>query len=176
MESKNIPDNARFIRLYTEIQSKLYFYILAMIHNRSDADDVFQETVVTLWNSFGKYEEGKSFGAWAVGIARNKVFDYLRANKKNKKLFDDSVYEELSELAQNKSEDVSDRHQILGSCVNKLKESDHKLLTLRYHKSVSIKDISKMTGRSSDSLYKSMARVITQLRKCMKRIKLVGNE
>ena len=173
--SDKIPDNARFLRLYTNIQSKLYFYVLAVIHNRQDADDIFQETVVTLWDNFDKYQEGTSFGAWAIGIAKNKVFDYLRENKKTKKLFDDSIYSQLSELAEDKQDDFVDRQETLTSCIKKLKPSDDKLLTLRYHKSASMRQMSQMTGRSCDSLYKSMARIISQLRKCMKYKRLESN-
>src|SRR5262249_54405800 len=38
-----------FVRLFTRYQRKLYWYIYALLHDPHDAEEVFQETAIVLW-------------------------------------------------------------------------------------------------------------------------------
>ncbi|MBL7215512.1 MAG: hypothetical protein ISS71_07515 [Phycisphaerae bacterium] len=69
-----------FFDYTASIQAKLYLFILGAVYNRSDADELFQETAVVLWGRFDKYREDSCFCAWAISIAKNKVLEYLRKN------------------------------------------------------------------------------------------------
>ena len=66
-----------FFRLYNAAQKRIYAYLLIMVHNHSDAEDLHQETASVLWERFDEFDKSKSFTAWAIGIARNKALDYL---------------------------------------------------------------------------------------------------
>ncbi len=161
--------HARFLRMYASIQTKLFAFILAVIHNRSDAEELFQETSVILWEQFAQYREEGSFAAWAIGIAKNKVLEYLRENQRSKKIFSDPFYLKIAELSEKAPDDISPRISALKSCLENLKESDRKLIAFRFHKKVTIKMLSQLTGRSTDSLYKTMARILYMLRGCIER-------
>ena len=167
--------NARFLRLYTQVQARLYSYILGVVHNRSDADELFQETAVILWDSFEKYDGRHYFGSWAIGVARNKIFEYLRENKKTKKIFSDAVYKEIADIAERSPDDISDRMEHVSHCIGKLKDSDQKLMISKYFNNNSVRQISQMTGRSTNSLYKSFSRIIIQLRRCITRQMVAGD-
>ena len=58
-------------------QSRIYAYILMLVHNHNDAEDLLQETASILWEKFDEYIPEKSFAAWAVGIARNKIYNFI---------------------------------------------------------------------------------------------------
>ena len=165
----NNSKNAQFLRLYTSIQPKLFSFLLAVVHSRAEAEELFQDTAVVLWEKYDKYDPKSDFGAWAIGIARNKVFEYLRKNKKTKKVFNTMFYDQISDLATNSSDDISDRITMLKSCVNKLSPSDKVLLTSRYNEKKSVRQLSQLTGRPTNSLYKSLARIIILLRQCITR-------
>ena len=174
MDKKDLQ-NAKFIRLYIGIQAKLYYFILAVTHNRDSADELLQETAVVMWNKFDEFNEESNFGAWAIGIAKNKIFEYLRKTKKTKAVFESQIYSQLSEFAEHSSsDDISDRLKALNICTKKLRQQDQKLLLLRYHNNTPIRKISQLTGRSSNSLYKSIARIIFQLRQCVLRQLVAG--
>lgn len=161
--------NARFLLLYTQIQSRLYAFVLAVVHNRSDADEIFQETVLILWNKFETYREGEDFGAWAIGIAKNKVFEYLRHHRKKQQVFQETFYQQLSEQASRRSDDYPERMDLLKQCVQTLREKDQALLMMRYNQNLPIRTMSEATGRSCDSLYKAMTRIMVVLRQCISR-------
>ncbi len=163
--------NAQFLRLYSAEQNKLYAFILATVHNRNAADEIFQETTIVLWENFEKFVPGSSFGAWAIGIARNKVFEYIRKYKKTRMIFSSDFYESICDYAEEASKNniIDDRMELLEVCLGKLQDRDRKLLKMRFNKNLSMHTISQQTGRSHIGLYKTMSRIITQLRACINR-------
>lgn len=171
--NSNSSQHARFLRLYTGIQTKLFAFILSVVHNRNDAEELFQETSVILWERFETYESDKPFAPWALGIARNKVLEYLRANKRSRKLFSDSVYGQILQIAEGGEDDISQRVSALKTCLQSLKDVDRKLISFRFHENIPVKLLSQHTGRSADSLYKSLSRILHFLKLCIDR-KLAG--
>ncbi|WP_420933485.1 sigma factor [Alteromonas sp. A081] len=67
-------DNAEgFERLFDANKNRLYRYVYASVWDTSAADDIFQETSLTLWNEFSKFEPGSNFSKWATCIAFNRI-------------------------------------------------------------------------------------------------------
>lgn len=157
---------SRFFGLYNSVQPRIYTYLLTIIHNRNDAEDVLQETATVLWEKFDAYQEGTSFGAWAVQIARLKALEYIRKHK-SRMFFDDKFYDMISEKAEESSSDVHGRSEALHFCLKKIPDNSLKLLAMRYKKDISIKRISQLTGRSSNGLYQSFSKILNALRTCM---------
>jgi RNA polymerase sigma-70 factor (ECF subfamily) len=158
-----------FFRLYTSIQPRLYAFILTMVHNEHDAEELLQETAVYLWEQFDQYEPGTNFWAWAACVARFRVLDFHKKNRKTRPLFDNDVYRQFFEIADTVAEGNTDRHKALKTCLDKLTGNDQKLLRLRFEKSFSIQRIAQLTGRSRHGLYKTMARILNGIRECMNR-------
>ena len=169
MRSYMKSDDAKkklFFRLYNYVQLRLYSYLLAMVHNHNDAEDLLQETAVVLWDKFDQFQEGTSFDAWAIKIASNKALDFMRRNRNTKQFFHEAFYETVSQQAQKDSGDVSERSEAFCFCLNKLPANSKKLLSMRYQKNISIKHISQVTGRSANGLYQSFSRIINAMREC----------
>ena len=71
-----------FSQLFEADKNRLYAYIYAYVLDGSAADDIFQETSMTLWREFNKFELGTNFSKWANGIAFNRIRVFRRNNKK----------------------------------------------------------------------------------------------
>lgn len=69
--------------VYRQTSAKLLGVCLRILDDRTEAEDVLQETYVTVWNRAGAFdpERGLSPTIWLVTIARNKAIDRLRAAK-----------------------------------------------------------------------------------------------
>ena len=63
----------QFIRLMTRHERLVYGYILSLVPNWADADEILQETNIRLWEEFEKFEAGTNFAAWAVRVAHFQV-------------------------------------------------------------------------------------------------------
>ena len=72
-------DTAALERLYEELSKPVYFYALDLSGNNEIAEDVMQETFLTVWNKAGEFVPTGSARAWVFTIAKNKTLDKLRA-------------------------------------------------------------------------------------------------
>ena len=66
----------QFIRLMTRHERLVYGYILSLVPNWADADEILQETNIRLWEEFEKFETGTNFAAWAVRVAHFQVLTW----------------------------------------------------------------------------------------------------
>lgn len=62
-----------FVRLWTAASPRIHAYLVTLVLNWADAEDLLQDVGVTVWMKFAEYDSSRDFVAWACGIARNKV-------------------------------------------------------------------------------------------------------
>jgi len=61
---------------------QLLGYIFTLLRNLEDAQDVFQQTCIVLWDHFDEFEPGTNFTAWACTVAQFKVRDFLKCRRR----------------------------------------------------------------------------------------------
>ena len=66
-----------YSQLLTSIQKSLYAFILSLLPNRSEAEDVLQETNLILCQKASEYDEDGHFQGWAFKIARYQVMKHM---------------------------------------------------------------------------------------------------
>lgn len=159
----------RFFRLFLGSQDRIYGFLFVMIHNRSDVEDLLQETISSMWEHFDKYQDGTNFTAWGIAIARNKALNFIKKNARSRPQLSDDVYSKIVEIETEGKDDLSERTDALRKCCEKLKDVDRKILSLRYRKDVSMKKIAQVLGRSTTGIYHTMARIHSLLQECVDR-------
>jgi RNA polymerase sigma-70 factor, ECF subfamily len=164
---ENDNRNAQFFRLYHGCQRRIFTYLMLLVHNHSDAEDLLQETVTTLWENFDNYKEEMSFAAWAVGIARNKALTLLRSKRQSRPYLGEEFYDNVVKFADAQPAESGGRAQALEHCIKKLSLSKNQLIMLRFKENLPMKKISQLTGKSSNALYKQMSRIYGILNDCV---------
>src|SRR5437867_761160 len=98
-------------------QARLYGYIHCLVRNLSDADDLYQQTALILWKKFDEFDPQRSFFAWACGIARGEIANFLRSRGRQRLYFSDDLslllVEAQAELSNN---ELDDRREALSRC------------------------------------------------------------
>ena len=158
-----------YVQLLRQHQNQLFGYIFCMVRNFSDAEDVFQQTSLTLWDKFDEFTPGTSFMAWAKAVARNKTLTFLRTQRRERAKFSDEVLDQLSERELWSPEALEERLSALARCRQKLSELDQKLLAMCYGAAKSIRDVAGQLGRPVDSVYSSLSRIRRALYECIQR-------
>lgn len=161
--------SSKFFGLYNSIHGSLMSYIMMMVHNLTAAEDLLQETATIMWENFDQFQEGTNFTAWAMTIARNKTLEYLRDNRRTKKLLRHEFYARLSHVAEQSAQDYGLRVNALNNCLKKLDSKDKKLIALRYRDNVSVKDIALKVGRPASTLYFRISHIMNLLNLCISR-------
>ena len=93
-------------------QSRLFGYIHSLVRDLDDADDLFQQTTLILWNKFDDFDRARSFLSWACGVARLEVCNFLRSRGRQRLYFSDDLNlllaEAQDELAHDEMEERRD--------------------------------------------------------------------
>ena len=159
-----------FTELLQESRSRLYGYLFALVHDASDADDLFQAVAAILWEKFDSFEDGTNFTAWALKVGSLVYRNFARSQRRSRVSLSDDAIDNLA-VAANKNSDCGStmRMDALQSCLAKLPKSDRNLIQLCYTDSRRIKDIATQVGRTDHSVYSAIARIRRSLVSCVER-------
>lgn len=72
-----------FKSVYRAEYNNLVHFIVNYTHNRQDAEDIVQETMLSVWNGREILDPERNFRSYLYTIARNKALNYLRDNAKH---------------------------------------------------------------------------------------------
>src|SRR5882757_4057874 len=76
-------DEAAFATLYDRFSPGLFSFVLRMIRDEKEAEDVLQEGFAHIWRRAATYDPARSSPfTWAVMILRNKAIDRLRVRQR----------------------------------------------------------------------------------------------
>lgn len=67
--------------LLARYQNRLYRYLLRMVRDTADADDLFQQTWMRVAEQIRKYNPSRNFDAWLFTLARHLAIDHLRRRR-----------------------------------------------------------------------------------------------
>jgi RNA polymerase sigma-70 factor (ECF subfamily) len=164
-------DSARevFVRLLTQHQRRIYAYILGIVPNWNDADEILQETNIRLWSEFERFEIGTNFEAWAVRVAHFQILSWRKRVSRSRLFFDHSLVELIAQEFGAGNAVAEARHQALRECVAALEPRQSELLARCYAEGAKINQVAESLARSAASVHKALQRVRLSLHKCVRR-------
>jgi RNA polymerase sigma-70 factor (ECF subfamily) len=162
------PDPAVFLELFLAHEGELRAFIGAVVRDAQAREDVFQEVARTLWRNFGRFDASRRFGAWARGIAANKVLEEHRRRARSPLSFAPEVVEAIRDAYDATEERPGAREEALRQCVQNLPEKSRTLLALRYGDGLKCTSIARRLGHSVDSVYQTLSRLRTALESCIR--------
>jgi RNA polymerase sigma-70 factor (ECF subfamily) len=153
--------------LMTQHQRRIFAYIHALVPSRADAEDLLQETSLVIVEKFSEFRPGSDFVAWAFQIAWWRVRASRQKFARAKVVFNDEVLEAVAATAATLHEEVSERHEALARCLQKLHPRDRDLLLTRYEPGAGVEEAAQRSGRSLEAAYKALARLRKLLFDCV---------
>ena len=164
-------DHESFVRLFARHVDQIQAYIGTLLPQAADADEVFQQTSITLWRKFREFQPGGNFAAWACGIAFNLVRNFRRVESRRPVfLLADDVLETLGQVQLASNPQLAVRREALADCLEKLAVSDRDLIQRCYGNSGSLKDVAVELGRTANALYKRLKTIRRMLFDCINRV------
>ena len=156
------------IRQISLNQAALLAYILTLHPDRSEAQDILQETNVVLWQKIGEFRQGTNFKAWAFRIAYLQTLAHFKRIKRNHWLgFSSELVETLADEAELMLADFEQRQIALRSCIQNLPDKDREILRAHYESGQPLVEVSHQLGRSIGALKQVLFRVRRALRTCI---------
>jgi len=158
-----------FAALYSACHLDLLRYVLTLLPDRVQAEDVVQEVARLLWQKRQEYDPAKPFWPWARGFARFEVLMLLRHQNIRGKYFSEQLVEQLAEERVANEEQLSAQREALAGCLQKLDEPSRELLMLRYGRELTVQQLAEQRGKSANALYLTLHRIRQTLVDCVNR-------
>ncbi len=156
-----------FVRQLMNHRKRIYAFILMLVGNSSDADDIMQDTAALMWQKYHQSEEIGDFSALGMRIAHLKVLEFRKKQYKNKIKFNNELFESILGGAVTAEEKLDERFEALKECLSKLDETSRKLVQAQHQKGQTIKDIAASIKMSEHVAYKRIAKLHNQLLQCV---------
>ena len=170
-------NNRAFYLLLFRNQSKLFSYILFVVHDRETAEDIFQETFVKVITRLqeGRYTVSGKFGAWIMRIAHNAIMDWYR-DQASMRIVDTSADNDLSNIPgadifegniENRfvnSQIMTDVRRLLDA----LPPMQREVVYMRFYQQLSFKEIADSTDVSINTALGRMRYALLNMRRMAK--------
>ncbi|WP_106813272.1 MULTISPECIES: RNA polymerase sigma factor [Prevotella] len=170
-------NNRAFDLLLLRNQSKLFSYILFVVHDRETAEDIFQETFVKVISRLqeGRYTVSGKFGAWIMRIAHNAIMDWYR-DQASMRIVDTSADNDLSNIPgadifegniENRfvnSQIMTDVRRLLDA----LPPMQREVVYMRFYQQLSFKEIADSTDVSINTALGRMRYALLNMRRMAK--------
>jgi RNA polymerase sigma-70 factor (ECF subfamily) len=140
------------VNLYKDL---VFTLTIRMLKNREEAEEVAQDVFIKAFKNLSKFKGSSKFSTWIYRIAYNTCLDRI---KKNKKYYNDVTIDEFTEhqikTLNNALYDLEaeEQRRAIKKCLNLLPSEDSFLLTLYYFDELSLEEMSKTIGLSTNNL------------------------
>ena len=154
-----------FASAYDEHVWQVYGYFAYRLRNRSDAEDLTQQTFERALRAWQRYDASRaSVGTWLLVIARNLLVDHLRADRsaRNEPLDDlDSQHDALAASPQPPQLGLEpDLERALAA----LGDRDREVIALRFGGDLSGPEIAELLGLSLANVQQILSRSLRRMR------------
>lgn len=140
-------------------------FILFMVNDYQQAEDLTQETFVKAYIYFDTYKRQSSEKTWLFSIAHNVTIDYLRKRKPMlvlKEIF--LLLEDKTSLPEEKIELKEESFELYKG-LSRLKDSYRKIIILRKIKGFSTADTAIILNWSESKVKSTLSRALNSLKK-----------
>jgi RNA polymerase sigma factor, sigma-70 family len=140
-----------FAGLMNKYRDSIYYMLLKMVNNPSDAEDLTIEAFGKAFRNLDSYTPRFAFSTWLFMIATNNCIDFIR-KKQSSPVPLDQLQDGMGNLTINIQSDLPDPEEalindqkiaILRKIVNQLKSPYREIIEMRYYKEYSYEEISE---------------------------------
>lgn len=156
-----------FVRMLTDAQFAVFSYILLLVGDPENARDILQNTNLAIMRSAANYEPGTPFLAWAKTLARFEVLTWRKKRSRDRLIFDDEVFQRLTDRLSVREEQSNRRVDALNLCLKKLAPGQRDLVTAKYYDGLSTQELSRRFKSSQASVVSMLYRIRKQLALCI---------
>ena len=149
-----------FERIVEETKDRLFNYVLQLVRNEHDAEDLTQEAFIKAFRNLHSFDGRARFTTWLYTIAKNAAFSHLRRRK---------LHQPIEELEEVLAAEISpERDDSIWRLARGLKPKLYETLWLFYAEGFSLKETAAIMNTNlitvRVNLYRARAALAKKLR------------
>ena len=159
--------------LITRYQNRLYRYLLRIVRQPAEAEDLFQQTWLRVVEKIRFFDASRNFDAWLFTLARNLAIDYLRRihpQSLDEPLANGWRTETVADRISSKDRTpldhalAAERRTEISEAMAALPMTYREVLTLRFEDEMKIEEIAQVTAVPVSTVKSRLRRALEQLR------------
>lgn len=169
-------DESALRALYDRTSPRLFGLAMRVLRRRDAAEDVLQETFLTVWRLAGDYRQSLSPPlAWLGLIVRSRALDALRKHASSRADRTQELDETLGSALESDapdpmdSADASEQATALHQCLARLEQRQREVVSLAYLRDLSHSELAQQLALPLGTVKTWIRRGLEQLRGCMAR-------
>ena len=161
---KRKVDNSAYTVLVKEYSARVFGVCFGMLGNSHDAEDLTQQTFLKGFADLHRLKRVECFGPWIIRIAKNLCLDFMRGQKRKKRILENRIKESVADDAIQR--ESASRLSELQSALVHLDKEYRLPLMLFYFDGKSAKSV-------AEELDISVAAALTRISRARKRLRTI---
>lgn len=156
-------DKDSFDLLYEEYYLSLYRTALLILGSREEAEDVLQDTFLSIYKNINNLKEFNKLRSWIFSILKNSC--YTRYKNRKREFPDEFILEKADSNFISSGEDEFVLNNEVESALLKLNHKEREVLVLFYYDDFSIEEIAKILKTFQGTVKSRLFRARKNLKK-----------
>jgi RNA polymerase sigma factor (sigma-70 family) len=170
-------DANAFRSLYDATSSKLFGFALRILVKKELAEEVLQESFVSIWNNAASYQAGMAAPmTWMTTIVRNKAFDLLRRVDLTVEIDADTFDKDVMDALESddptpiESLQLTQDSKALARCFSKLEGLHRQAIALAFYHDLSHSEVAEQMKLPIGTVKTWVRRGLERLRLCLTKV------
>lgn len=155
-------DKAEFEFILRENNKRIFNYLLKILRNQEDAEDILQDVFIAFYHKMANVDEN-AYPSYLFKTARNKALNLIKSREKKKLLSREQIINRKTQ--ENNSNQEDRKKEIIKRAFGKLPPKYALLLELQYYQKMSYKEIAKTLSTTISAVDSSLVRAKKKLKK-----------
>lgn len=159
--------NEELARLWTGAQRAVGAYILSLVPDFHEAEEILQRVAVVLVRKFSQYDPKVPFVAWAIRVAQYEVMYHRRQRATDRHVFDDRLMEQVTESHVRLADEATGAEEALRECLKRVTGRGRQAIDLHYGQGLKPAAIATKLGVGPGAARMLLVRVRVLIRECV---------
>ncbi len=146
--------------LYYNMYREIYMYLLSMVRNKNDAEDLVQDTFMRVYKYAPKFTPQGKGKAWVYKIANHLAITYLKGNERSNVI--PEYFPISSELEEN-----TVNSQALHVAISKISESERQIVVMHAVSGLTLNEIAEVIDLPLGTVKWKHSNALKKLRKIL---------
>ena len=155
-----VMNNYKFEVLLQNESKKLFNYLLKILRNTEDAEDILQETFIAFHKKMNSVKES-SYKSYLFRTAYHKALNHIK--KKNTKNTLVTTYHEMGHFEDKQPENNEQQNELVKDALSQLKPEEALLIELQFYQKMNYKQIAETLETTQSAVDSKLVRAKKKL-------------